>query len=136
MTSFLIPYIRSIGIAAILFVSAEMACAQDAAGVYRGQWRSGSNGHHGPMRAVVQPRFDGSYQARFSGRFALVIPFTYKVTLQPSQDIYGNTVLTAEKPLGPILGSYRMTAQTDHGGLYGNFQAAGDHGLIQMTRVR
>lgn len=126
----------SIGLAFFLSLSGEMVHAQDATGVYRGEWRSGSNGHHGPMRAVVQPRTDGTYQARFSGRFALVIPFAYKVTLQPTLDSNGNTVLTAEKPLGPIMGSYRMTAQTDQSGLYGNFQAAGDNGSIQMKRVR
>lgn len=136
MTSQLVRYLGSIGLATFLLVFTQVACAQDATGVYRGEWRSGSNGHHGPMRAVVQPRTDGTYQARFTGRFALVIPFAYKVTLQPTLDSNGNTVLTAEKPLGPILGSYRMTAQTDQSGLYGNFQAAGDNGSIQMKRVR
>jgi len=136
MTSYLVRHFGSIGLAVFLFVFGQIACAQDATGVYRGEWRSGSNGHHGPMRAVIQPRTDGTYQARFSGRFALVIPFTYKVTLQPTQDGNGNTVLKAEKPLGPILGSYRMTAETNQEGLYGNFQAAGDNGSIQMKRVR
>ncbi len=122
--------------AAICFISEQDVFAGSPAGVYRGEWRSGSTGHRGPMRAVVQPRTDGTYQARFTGRFALVIPFTYKVTLQPTQDSYGNSYLTAEKPLGPILGSYRMTAQTNSSGLTGNFQAAGDNGSIQMKRVR
>ena len=136
MTSLLVRSFVALALAAFLLVSHDMAHAQDASGVYRGEWRSGSNGHHGPMRAVVQPRSDGSYQARFSGRFALVIPFTYKVTLQSVQDSNGSTYLTAEKPLGPILGSYRMTATADQGGLNGNFQAAGDNGSIQMKRVR
>ena len=121
---------------AICFVSSLDVSAGSPAGVYRGEWRSGSTGHRGPMRAAVQSSADGTYQARFTGRFALVIPFTYKVTLQPTQDSYGNTYLTAEKPLGPILGSYRMTAQTNASGLTGNFQAAGDNGSIQMKRVR
>jgi len=121
---------------AICVASSSQAFAQSPAGVYRGEWRSGSNGHRGPMRAVVQPTSDGNYQARFSGRFALIIPFTYKVALHPSVDLNGNTFLTAEKPLGPILGSYRMTAVADPSGLNGNFQAAGDNGSIRMTRVR
>lgn len=88
------------------------------------------------MRAVVQPRTDGNYQARFTGRFALIIPFAYRVTLQPTQDAFGTTFLNAEKPLGPIMGSYRMTAQANESGLSGSFQAAGDNGSIQMQRVR
>jgi hypothetical protein len=121
---------------AICSLSSPQAFAQNPAGVYRGEWRSGSTGHRGPMRAVVQSTADGNYQARFSGRFALVIPFTYKVTLQPTVDANGSTYLTAEKPLGPILGSYRMTAQADPRGLTGNFQAAGDNGSIRMNRIR
>ncbi len=121
---------------AICFLSFSQAHAQSPVGAYRGEWRSDSKGHRGPMRAVVQPTSDGNYQARFTGRFALVIPFTYKVALQNSVDAYGNTYLTAEKPLGRILGSYRMTAQADASGLTGNFQAAGDHGSIRMNRIR
>jgi HK97 family phage major capsid protein len=52
------------------------------------------------------------------------------------KDGAGNTVLTANKPLGPILGSYQMQAQVNGSQLSGNFQAAGDNGSIRMTRVR
>ena len=104
-------------------------------GVWRGEWRSGKNGHHGPMRVVIQPRSDGSYQARFSGRFALIVPFAYRTTLQPGFDSLGNQVLTANKPL-PLLGSYQMTAQRVGNELNGSFQAAGDNGSIHMQRVR
>jgi len=88
------------------------------------------------MRANIQPKADGSYQAKFTGRFALVIPFAYRVNLQPSYDGYGNHILTADKPLGPLLGSYRMSAQAVGNGLHGNFQAAGDNGTIRMNRIR
>jgi len=118
------------------FAESPIGVYQGPTGVYRGGWRSSSNGHHGPMRAVLKQKSDGTVQARFTGRFALVIPFAYKVTLQPIQDGFGNTILTANKPLGPILGSYQMTAQANALGLNGNFQAAGDSGSIQMNRVR
>ena len=114
----------------------SIVLADNPSGIWRGQWRSESNGHHGPMRANIQSKPDGNYQARFTGRFALVIPFAYRVTLHPSYDGNGNAILFAEKPLGPILGSYRMSAQADMNGLNGNFQAAGDNGVIQMQRVR
>ena len=126
----------SFALATIWFASSLQVFADSPTGVYRGEWRSGSTGHRGPMRAVVQPRADGNYQARFTGRFALVIPFAYRATLQPSQDAFGNTYLSVAKPLGPILGSYRMTAQANENGLSGNFQAAGDKGSIQMKRIR
>jgi hypothetical protein len=134
--------IRTAGLLAILlsfvlsFAAPGDAQASEPAGVWRGEWRSGSTGHHGPMRAVIKPTADGTYQARFTGRFALVIPFAYRVQLQPQLDYNGNTILTAEKPLGPLLGSYRMSAQATGNGLYGSFQAAGDNGSIRMQRVR
>jgi hypothetical protein len=136
MVTKLLSRIGSIVLIASCCVLSQTALGDSPSGVYRGEWRSGSTGHHGPMRAVVQSRTDGAYQARFSGRFALVIPFAYRVTLQSNQDANGNTFLTAEKPLGPIMGSYRMTAQTNESGFYGTFQAAGDTGSIQMQRVR
>jgi hypothetical protein len=119
------------------FVAASCSVtAADPTGVWRGEWRSASTGHHGPMRVNIQPKADGTYQARFVGRFALVIPFAYRVTLHPSCDDCGNSILSAEKPLGPLMGSYRMSAQAIGNQLSGDFQAAGDNGSIRMNRVR
>lgn len=117
---------------------AYFAGAVEAAGpqVYRGQWRSQSTGHQGPMRVKVTPRADGNYDARFSGRFLVVIPFTYKVQL----DNYGwseaGQHLRANRQLGPLLGSYQMSAELTPGSLNGSFSAAGDTGSIHMRRVR
>lgn len=88
------------------------------------------------MRAVVRQTSNGDYQARFSGRFALVIPFTYKVTMQPSYDNNGNVWLSANKKLGPILGGYQMNSIVQGSSFSGSFQAAGDTGSVQMQRVR
>jgi len=121
---------------AMLLASSQFGHAESPDGVWKGEWRSGSTGHRGPMRAKVQSRADGSYQAKFVGRFALVIPFAYRVTLQPAYDAFGNSILTAEKPLGPLMGSYRMTAQASGNQLNGSFQAAGDQGSIRMQRIR
>jgi hypothetical protein len=118
-----------------LFVEGSLR-AESPVGTWKGQWQSGANGHKGPMRAKISMKSDGSYQARFAGRFALVIPFVYRTDLHPSVDGAGNTVLTANKPLGPILGSYQMQAQVNGSQMSGNFQAAGDNGSIRMTRIR
>jgi len=118
-----------------LFVDGSLR-AESPVGTWKGQWQSGANGHKGPMRAKISMKSDGSYQARFTGRFAIVIPFVYRTDLHPSVDGAGNTVLTANKPLGPILGSYHMQAQVNGNQLSGDFQAAGDNGSIRMNRVR
>jgi hypothetical protein len=88
------------------------------------------------MRVAIQPDGKGAYQARFSGRFALVIPFAYRATLTPGVDANGNGILTSSKKLGPMLGSYNMQTWVSGSQLYGSFQAAGDNGTISMQRVR
>ena len=109
---------------------------QNPTGTWKGQWRSESTGHSGPMRVVITPSNRGTYQARFTGRFAAIIPFAYRAELVPVQSSDGTTRLTSSKKLGPILGDYQMQTQVVGGTLSGGFQAAGDRGSILMQRVR
>jgi hypothetical protein len=87
------------------------------------------------MRVVISPTIRGTYQARFTGRFAAVIPFAYRAELVPQASPDGTAVLSSSKKLGPILGSYRMQTQIIGNSLSGGFQAAKDRGSIQMRRV-
>ena len=105
-------------------------------GRWSGRWQSESTGHSGPMNVSIRPTSNGNYQARFTGRFALVIPFAYRAELVPQTTSQGQTVLTSSKKLGPILGSYQMNTQIIGDSLSGGFQAAGDRGTITMRRVR
>ena len=109
---------------------------QNPTGTWKGEWRSESTGHRGPMRVVITPSNRGTYQARFTGRFAAIIPFAYRAELVPVQSSDGTTRLTSSKKLGPILGDYQMQTQVSGSTLSGRFQAAGDRGSIQMQRVR
>ena len=111
-----------------LLVFPASANAQSPAGRWRGEWISGTNGHHGPMRANIRPTANGTYSARFAGRFFVVIPFTYRAELVPTYP--GSSVLTSEKQLGPILGSYRMQTNFGSHSMSGQFQAAKDHGTV------
>jgi hypothetical protein len=105
-------------------------------GRWKGRWQSESTGHSGPMNVSITPTAKGTYQARFTGRFALVIPFAYRAELVPQTTSEGQTVLSSSKKLGPILGSYQMQTQVTGDSLSGGFQAAGDRGSIKMRRVR
>lgn len=112
------------------------ASAGEPAQVYRGTWHSQSTGHTGPMRVRLTQNAAGAYDARFSGRFALIIPFTYRVQLTPICCAGGVQTLAAHKRLGPLMGSYDMSAQMTPSGMWGQFQAAGDTGTVSMRRVR
>lgn len=110
--------------------------AEEPTGVWRGRWNSQSTGHSGPVRARIVAQPDGSYSARFSGRFAVVIPFTYRADLHPVDLPYGSTWLVSEKKLGPVLGSYRMQAIQTGDQFSADFHAGRDSGRFEMQRVR
>ncbi|MFN4904477.1 MAG: hypothetical protein ACK5EO_03140 [Planctomycetota bacterium] len=114
---------------------AQDSWAGNPQGEWKGRWQSQSTGHSGPMRVVISPTNRGTYQARFTGRFAAVIPFAYRAELVPQTSFDGKTVLTSSKKLGPILGSYQMQTKVSGNVLSGDFQAAGDRGSIMMRRV-
>lgn len=116
-------------------LSAQESSPGNIQGVWRGQWRSASTGHKGPMRVAITPTNQGTYQARFTGRFAAVIPFAYRAELIPVTAQDGSVQLTSSKKLGPILGSYEMQTRVLGNTLSGEFQAAGDRGTILMQRV-
>ena len=85
------------------------------------------------MRVNIRPQVDGTYSARFTGRFFKVIPFSYRVDLVPTG--YDASSLVARKRLGPVLGSYAMQASFGSQYMNGSFQAGGDRGSISMKRV-
>jgi hypothetical protein len=85
------------------------------------------------MRARVTPNADGSFDALFTGRFAVVVPFVYRAQLQPVQT-WAGTSYVVDKKLGPIMGSYRMNAIVPGNEFSGNYSAAGDTGQILMRR--
>jgi hypothetical protein len=119
-----------------LILTASSAFAQNPTGVWRGKWTSQTTGHQGPMRVRITPQSDGNYNARFTGRFALVIPFTYRATMTPVDCDDCGMTLVSHKQLGPILGSYSMTARVTGNQLHAGFSAAKDTGTFSMTRRR
>lgn len=127
--------VRSVLCLTVLTLLAGTAVAFQPSGVYRGGWRSNTTGHRGPMRVRITPRSDGTYNARFVGRFALVIPFAMNTTMTPVAVGHQQTVLVANKRL-PIFGDYRMTATVSPCRVDAQYSADGDRGTFTMTRRR
>lgn len=117
-------------------LSAPTVQAQDLAGVWRGQWTSQPNQkqlreHRGPLRVRLVPTGPSTYDGRFSGRFAGVIPYFYRAPVSQ----YGST-LVSSKRLGPM-GSYTMHLYPQSGNRYGGGWSAGSsRGRIHLRRVR
>ena len=121
MRSHSLRIVLALSVALVAFSSRTIAQEGNPQGRWSGRWQSESTGHSGPMNVSIRPTSNGNYQARFTGRFALVIPFAYRAELVPQTTSQGQTVLTTQ-----IVGN----------SLSGGFQAAGDRGTITMRRVR
>lgn len=118
-----------------LLCLATSVTAQEPSGRWRGGWRSDTTGHRGPMRATITPRNDGRYDVRFTGRFALIVPFTYRVTMTPVAAGPCRTTLVATKQM-PIFGTYRMTATVSRNNFDASYTAKEDVGHFRMRRSR
>jgi hypothetical protein len=119
-------------VSSLFSIFASQTQADSPTGRWRGQWHSQATGHHGSLNANIRPNSDGSYSARFYGRFAAVIPFTYKVDLQPD----GGGGYYSQKTLGPISGTARMDMNFGSSAMNGGYSAMRDHGGVSMNRVR
>lgn len=109
--------------------------ARQPAAIYRGSWQSQSTGHQGPMRLRLTQKTDGTYNARFSGRFLKVVPFTYKVSMTSVCEEGCQKTLVATKRI-PIFGDFRTTANVSPTNLRAGYSAAKDRGTFTMKRVR
>ncbi|MEM8733784.1 MAG: hypothetical protein AAGG44_06170 [Planctomycetota bacterium] len=110
--------------------------AQDLSGVWRGRWTADATPklpeHGGALRMRLTPTGFGTYQGRFSGRFALVIPYFYRAEVRQN----GNQIISSKR-LGPM-GSYtmRLSASPSRQSLSGRWSAGKHHGSIRVRRIR
>lgn len=131
--------LRMVSLTMVMMVTswvASQAHAQYAAGVYRGGWTSAPGErqrleHRGPLRVRLIPTGQGTYEGRFSGRFALIVPYFYRA---PVIEMGG--ALYSEKRLGPM-GTYQMQlVPSGNGNWQGGWSAGQSHGRIGLRRVR
>ncbi len=97
---------------------------------FAGEWRSEKSGHHGPMRARFTPTV-GGYDMRVVGRFAAIIPFTYRTHLDVVGETPDGLVLAAEKSLG-MFGTFRTRGVLSADGFRAEYSAMKDRGRITL----
>lgn len=127
----------AVAVAVVLsLVLTESVSAQSAAGVWRGKWTSMPTAkqrrmHQGTLRVRLVPTGANTYAGRFSGRFALVIPYSYRAeVIQHGDQLYSS------KRLGPM-GEYRMNlGPTWSSSMQGGWSAGEAHGGVSLQRVR
>ena len=120
-------------LAAVLLIPAWSAAADPIAGRWpSGYWASESSGHRGTLRAAVTPTPTG-YDVRFAGRFAKVIPFTYRSHLNVVGTAGDTVFLAAERRL-PVFGTFRMDAVATPTSFDAAYHAKRDHGRFVLSR--
>lgn len=113
---------------------APPAAAPDLSGEWAGHWESAKNGHRGPLRATFTRVGPDCYSVRFKGRFAVVIPFRYKTPIAVAGGGDGVVLLNASKALGPLLGTFSMSATATATTFDADFTAKNDRGKFVLTR--
>jgi len=118
----------------LMLSRAPSANAADLTGTWKGEWRSHTNGHHGPIKASFK-RINGSqYRVRFCGRFLTVIPFFYTETFDVLSDDGQTVQLQAQSQLC-VFGSFHCRAAANCCHFNANYASEQDRGYFRMSRV-
>ncbi len=130
---------RRIGITTAFMIAASLTYSAavlgaDASGSWSGSWKSCQSGHKGPLHATICQLDETRYQANFSGKFFLLIPFKYSVVLHVSK-VEGDTItLSGSKHMSRRLGTFYYTATVTGDSFSARYSSAKDCGYFQMTR--
>ncbi|SFI55506.1 hypothetical protein [Planctomicrobium piriforme] len=103
-------------------------------GDWTGNWTSCTNGHSGPLKASFCQVDACHYEVRFQGRFCKVIPFHYRALLTVTGVSDGQIFLSASKRLGPLLGTFTITARATSTQFIAGYSSKDDQGQFTLTR--
>jgi hypothetical protein len=105
----------------------------DLTGKWHGSWESCSTGHHGKLHATFCKISENCYQARFSGTFFVVLPFTFRVNLQATDQGDGRVLLSGSPRL-PLFGTFHFSAVASACDFAANYSSRNDEGRFLLSR--
>jgi hypothetical protein len=109
-------------------------CCIDLSGRWTcGSWLSYCTGHHGRLRGVLQRNCCGDYDARFTGTFAKIVPFLYRVTLNVVDCRDGVVYFRGSKRL-PMLGTFCYEGHATSCSFEFRYTTRKDRGVFRMSR--
>lgn len=120
--------------AACCALSLGMAQAADLSGCWSGTWQSQVTGHHGPLWAEFVRTGDHQYEVYFRGRFFVLLPFRYSVTMTATQQPDGTVQLQGSQYLGRMFGTFSFSATATDSQFQANYASCKDHGSFCLTR--
>lgn len=106
----------------------------DFQGRWEGTWRSESNGHNGPLRAIIVRQDNGGYRTWFHAGYGGIFTFEHQITLNARPD--GNFhAFEGSADLGWLAGGvFHHSGKASDKLFYSTFKAEGDHGIFEMWR--
>jgi hypothetical protein len=129
--------VRSAAIAFALLVgaaSADSAAAVDLSGHWTGKWVSCTSGHQGPLQADFCRIDDCRYRVTFTGRFFVIVPFRYQVTLRVVSDDGENVTLAGSSNLGRLYGTFTYNATATATRFVSRYDSCRDDGKFVLSR--
>ncbi len=124
---------------AVVIVGALLATspvqATDLSGHWSGSWRSCTSSHKGPLRAKFCAINDSQYRVEFTGRFLLLLPFRYEVTLNVVSDDGETVQLAGSSYLGRLFGTFHYRAQATPCRFTASYCSGDDRGLFILHRT-
>jgi hypothetical protein len=124
---------RTLAVAFAVLVPAVAAAQDPTGGGWRGRWESDPTGHSGPIRATVAAAGPDAYRATFRGRFWVVFPFRYAVTLNVV-GADGERVYLGGDQRVPLFGTFHYTAVADDRTFRLEYQSRRDYGRFTLAR--
>ena len=107
--------------------------ADQMAGRWLGNWVSYKNGHNGPLNAQFRPINGNQYRATFTGRFAKVIPFRYRMKMQV-QGRSGDTIYFGGSRSMLIFGRFDYQACATPDQFVATYRSRRDRGRFEMRK--
>jgi hypothetical protein len=112
----------------------EPQSAIDLSGTWEGTWTSCTSGHHGPMKATFC-RIDAThYRVEFRGKFFVILPFKYTVTLEVVGSSGDSVELAGSSYLGKMYGCFHYTATADACHFNAKYTSCKDCGRFDLCR--
>jgi hypothetical protein len=110
----------------------------DATGAWVGTWRSHVNGHHGGLRAVVEPPpgQPAALRFRYRASWMRVLCAGFTVDCTGTREADGSLTVSGAKDLGRAFGGrFQHTGSIRHGRLTAAYSSAMDHGVMELRRL-
>ena len=128
------PMLRLVLALGLTSCFASSTSATDLSGHWSGQWISCTSGHKGPLQADFCKICETKYRVTFTGRFFVVFPFRYQVTLNVVSDDGEHVTLSGTSYLGRIYGTFRYNATATCTDFVSRYDSCKDDGKFVLHR--